>query len=121
MIEIFKEVTIGGLDYKISNFGNIIGGKGKIKQRLNKDGYLVVTLGSSKNNTRTSYFVHKLVALYFVNNDDTNKKVEVNHKDCNRANPRYDNLEWISHIDNIRYSSNKGHYKSSKEGLKNGR
>ena len=121
MIEIFKEVTIGGLDYKISNFGNIIGEKGKIKQRLNKDGYLVVTLGSSKNNTRTSYFVHKLVALYFVNNDDTDKKVEVNHKDCNRANPRYDNLEWISHIDNIRYSSNKGHYKSSKEGLKNGR
>ena len=33
MIEIFKEVTIGGLDYKISNFGNIIGEKGKIKQR----------------------------------------------------------------------------------------
>ena len=79
MIEIFKEVTIGGLDYKISNFGNIIGEKGKIKQRLNKDGYLVVTLGSSKNNTRTSYFVHKLVALYFVNNDDTNKNVVTNN------------------------------------------
>ena len=29
MIEIFKEVTIGGLDYKISNFGNIIGKKVK--------------------------------------------------------------------------------------------
>lgn len=119
MIEIFKEITIGGLNYKISNFGTIIGKKGAIKQRLNDDGYLRVTLGKDKN--RTSYDVHRLVAIYFLNNDDPINKTEVNHKDCNRQNPRYDNLEWISHIDNVKYSSHKGHYSDSKKGFKNGR
>lgn len=46
--------------------------------------------------------VHRLVALAFIPNPDNLS--EVNHKDYDRTNPSVDNLEWISHVDNIRYS-----------------
>lgn len=119
MKEIFKNINIRGLDYTISNYGNIYGKRGKIKHRLSDDGYLRVTLGKYGN--RTSFDVHRLIALYFVKNDDIINKTEVNHKDLNRQNPKADNLEWISHKDNVNYSSNKGRYKENTSGLKNGR
>ena len=55
--------------------------------------------------------------------NDPENKVEVNHKDFNRMNPRFDNLEWTTHKENIDYSINEN-YKvicDSKTGLKNGR
>lgn len=48
--------------------------------------------------------VHRLVAFAFIENDDPINKTEVNHKDYNRINNRVENLEWISHADNVRYS-----------------
>ena len=115
-MEEFKIYTFDGLTYKVYRDGTIIGARGKIKTRLNKDGYLEVTLGKNK---RTSKRVHRIVAELFVPNP--NNLLEVNHKDCNRANANADNLEWISRLDNVRYSSEQGKYSDSKKGLKNGR
>ena len=42
--------------------------------------------------------------MCWVDNDDPPTKNEVNHKDYCRTNNRADNLEWMSHADNIRYS-----------------
>ena len=132
MTEIWKDIQGYEGFYQISNLGNVKSlervidkGNGILQHRkeriMNKresvDGYYVAKLNVNKKSK--SIAIHILVARHFI--DNPNNYPEVNHKDCNRANPRYDNLEWISHIDNIRYSSNKGHYKSSKEGLKNGR
>lgn len=44
----------------------------------------------------------RLVALAYIPNP--NNLPEVNHKDYNRKNSNVENLEWISRIDNIRYS-----------------
>ena len=63
--------------------------------------------------------MHRLVATLFVPNP--NNYTEVNHKDYNRANPRYDKLEWVTHKQNIKHSSEKGRYIDCKIGLKNGR
>lgn len=115
-MEEFKIYTFDGLTYKVYRDGTIIGARGKIKTRLNKDGYLEATLGKNK---RTSKRVHRIVAELFVPNP--NNLPEVNHKDCNRANANADNLEWISRLDNVRYSSEQGKYSDSKKGLKNGR
>lgn len=118
--EIFKSFTYDGMEYKIGNFGTIYGTRFSrpLKQRLNEDGYLEVTMGKAKGK-RTTFRVHRLVAMLFVPNP--NNYTEVNHKDYNRANPRYDNLEWINHADNVKYSSNIGRYKECKIGVNNGK
>ena len=118
--EMFKEFIYDQMKYRVGNFGTIYGTRFKrpLKQRINKDGYLEVTLGRA-NGKRTTFRVHRLVALLFVPNP--NDYEEVNHKDYNRANPRYDNLEWVTHEQNVKYSSNNGKYSKSKIGLKNGK
>lgn len=68
---------------------------------MNHDGYLVCSLNIPSSGWRTA-FVHKLVAMAFIPNPDN--LPEVNHKDYDRANPDVENLEWISRLDNVRYS-----------------
>lgn len=42
--------------------------------------------------------VHRMVAIAFIANPDN--KPEVNHKDCNKLNAFYKNLEWTTHLEN---------------------
>ena len=94
-----------GLDYEIFENGEIFGLKrGKISQRKNKDGYMEVTLGTSENR-HSRVKVHRVIADAFIPNP--NNLPEVNHKDYDRSNNRSENLEWCSHLDNIKYSSTK--------------
>ena len=65
-----------------------------------KDGYLKVTLRAGGK--AYHYRVHKLVAMTYLDNPDNLS--EINHKDFNRQNNNLENLEWISHEDNILYS-----------------
>ena len=68
-------------------------GRGKyLKTRVNKDGYEQVTLGSM-NNRNGTVRVHRIIAELFVPNDDPLNKTEVNHKDFNRLNNDYSNLD----------------------------
>ena len=115
-MEDFKTYEYDGLTYKVYRDGTIVGAKGKLKTRLNKDGYLIVTVGSNHRTTKT---VHRIVAELFIPNP--NNLPEVNHKDCDRSNAKADNLEWVSRKDNVRYSSNQGKYSDSKKGFKNGK
>ena len=64
-------------------------------------------------------FVHRLVAQLFIPNNDTSK-IEVNHKDSNRANNSVDNLEWVTKSENIQHSYTYGS-KKSPEGVLNGK
>lgn len=116
-MEIFKKCSFGGLSYTISNSGRIFGDKGELKQRKNADGYKQVTMGVKGQ--RTSKLVHRLVAETFIANPFN--LAEVNHKDYDRTNNCYENLEWISHVDNVLYSSQNGNYKNNTSGVKNGR
>ncbi len=106
--------------YKISNDGQIKSccreishatfGKLKIKERLllpeiMKDGYLRISL--SRNHKTFRYPIHILVAQTFIDNPN-NYKV-INHKDENRSNNNFDNLEWCSDQYNLEYSLSR-HY-----------
>ena len=76
--ETFVEMEIGERVYKIGNLGTILGANDNpLKQRLNRDGYLEVTLGNGEKNKRSTYRVHRLVAQCFVPNpnkeEDENK------------------------------------------------
>eukprot|EP00964_Phaeocystis_antarctica_P041866 scaffold23972_cov60-Phaeocystis_antarctica.AAC.3 len=53
-----------------------------------------------------TYYVHRLVASQadFVPPPLSDKHTEVNHKDLDPANNRADNLEWVTHSENMRHS-----------------
>lgn len=65
--------------------------------------------------------VHLYVACGWV--DGYFEGAEVNHKDFNRQNYNADNLEWVTHEENVAYSL-KNNYQNiclSKQGINNGR
>jgi hypothetical protein len=98
--------------YEASNLGRIksldrwIGNRlvaGRIL-KLNTDGSGYYQFQLCKNNVRKMAKVHKIVAGLFCFN---NGKPEVNHKNFNKLDNRADNLEWVTHQENI------NHYKST--------
>ena len=88
-------------NYFINKNGKIINKEGKIKKTsIDKHGYERVNIcinGKSKLK-----LVHRLVAKNFVYNDNPSKKIIVNHKDGNKLNNNYKNLEWCTY----KYNSN---------------
>ena len=118
--EIFKEIIIKGITYRVSNYGRVFGPKKEIKQRLNEDGYCVVTLGKLDEG-RSTFFVARLVGMLFV--DGYRDGLEINHKDFCRTNNYYKNLEWTTHQDNIQYTIDNNYdiFCRSKQGENNGR
>ena len=107
--EIWKAiVNYEGL-YEVSNLGRVRSlnykRTGKIKvlrPRPSKLGYLDIRL--SKNGKVKPFKVHRLVAYAFIPNDNPIEKTQVNHKDFNRQNNSVENLEWVSHKENIKHS-----------------
>lgn len=70
-------------------------------------GYLMVTLCSKK--IKKTYQVHQLVAMVFLNHIPNGHNLVVNHKDFNKLNNHYTNLEIISSREN----TNRLHLKST--------
>lgn len=100
--EIWKDLKDYEGIYKVSNFGNVYSIKNKkiLKAELN-NGYVNIIL--TKNKKQKMFKVHRLVAITFIPNKEN--KPCVNHKDYNRANNYVDNLEWVTHSENNKYSS----------------
>lgn len=67
------------------------------KNKYNKTGYYKCVL--SINNKKIYKMVHRLVAEHFV--DGYFKGAVVNHKDGNKLNNNYRNLEWVTQKFNI--------------------
>lgn len=67
-----------------------------LKTREDKDGYVKITL-SDKGKAK-SYFVHRLVAMSYI--DNPNNYNIVNHIDGNKKNNHYSNLEWCTITEN---------------------
>lgn len=73
----------------------------KIYQPKNKKDYQKVGLTDKLGRTK-KHLIHRLVASAFVPNPLN--ELFVNHKDENKQNNRYDNLEWCSREYNNQYS-----------------
>ena len=74
--------------------------KGKmLKLNSDKDGYLTVNLFlNGKKKTKT---VHQLVAIEFLNHIPNGVTMVVDHVDNDRSNNRLDNLQIITHRENV--------------------
>ena len=72
-------------------------------QRFDKYGYKRVSL--SKNGIVKTISVHRLVAITFVEGDS---KLTVNHKDGNKLNNHFSNLEWLSSRQNLQHAFRTG-------------
>lgn len=98
----YRLVTIRGRSKLISSSGDAINPIRKNQKcitHLNNDGYPCFGGGIP---------VHRYVAIGWI--DGYFEGAEINHKDYNRMNYNADNLEWVTHIDNIHYSSDADRY-----------
>ena len=112
--------------YKLYNFSNYeINENGEIKNKYDKilktskiNGYKVCYLYDKSFNKKINIKVHQLVATIFLSNQ--NNYTLVHHKDNNRENNNYTNLEWTTHKQNITYTQGKkiGQYNMKNELIK---
>ena len=96
-MEVWKDIEGYEGHYQVSNIGNVRNTKtGKLLTGdKNTVGYKRVILYTP---IKKRFFIHRLVAYHFV--DGYNKSLIVNHKDGNKANNRFDNLEWVTRSEN---------------------
>lgn len=110
---VYRFLRAYGKTWWVSQNGIIRGGRSKkvISQVLDEYGYYKVW----------SVRVHRLVGLAWV--DGWFEGAEINHKDFNRENNDYTNLEWVTHQQNVTYSveNNSEVWNKSKQGTNNGR
>jgi acetone carboxylase gamma subunit len=95
-------------NYKISNYGNLINITTELKKKMIKNvygSYCLCYKGKSK-----SFMAHILVASFFIEGITEERKY-VNHKDENKMNPHYANLEWVTQKENMVYSANRTRFK----------
>lgn len=102
--EVWKDIKDYEGIYQVSNFGNVksLGNSFSRKERLLKlshqsKGYLTVVL--QKNATRKMVLTHRLVAEHFI--DNTESKPQVNHINGDKTDNIVENLEWVSHRENL--------------------
>lgn len=109
--EIWKPVAECNGEYYVSSWGRVKsykGGREVILKHWIVKGYLFIQL--SKNNKQKSVSIHRLVAEAFIMNPLN--KPTVNHKDGNKTNNCIDNLEWMTHKENIQHAWDTGLFKS---------
>lgn len=103
MEEIWKDIKGYEGKYQVSNLGEVRSLKfnksqkcKKLKPKFAGAGYRSVAL---LMNGKSKYcYIHRLVALHFIDNPLFKK--EVNHKDGDRSNNILSNLEWCTHSEN---------------------
>lgn len=91
--------------YMISSDGRVYSFKRNRELKLykRKDGYMSIALGAGKKGAVKRYLVHRLVAIAFVPNPYNYNRI--NHKDENKSNNDYRNLEWCTDKYNANYGT----------------
>ena len=105
-MEIWKDI-IGYDQYQVSNYGRVktTANKATRKERILKPlihpkGYFRVALW--KDNKSKFFFIHRLVAKYFISNPEN--KPTINHIDGDKSNNHIDNLEWTTYRENMNHA-----------------
>lgn len=106
---VYKDIKPGY--YQVSNHGRIRSVRYEtpmIMKTDNSSGYERVNLRTNGvENGKRHYSVHRLVALHFIPGY-TQERNHVNHIDCDHFNNSYQNLEWVSIMENIKHAIDSG-------------
>lgn len=95
-MEVWRKIE-GFENYSVSTYGRVRNDKtGNYINQGRSNGYLVVSIEG------IHYPVHRLVAKTFIPNPENLS--DVNHIDEDKQNNNLSNLQWLSHLDNVRYS-----------------
>jgi hypothetical protein len=92
--------AVGWPTYEVSNLGRVRRGELLLRPSLNTRGYPVI--GMRNGPLRRSIRVHRLVAEAFLGVSAPG--LEVNHIDGRKDNPRLDNLEWVTGVENKKHA-----------------
>jgi len=101
----WKEIQGYNGRYFISSNGQIKNKYGEILKPWIRNGYY--TIGLMVNKKRTNYYVHRLVAEYFLSNPDKQRNF-VNHLDGDKLNNNVSNLEWCTRQENAQHAYETG-------------
>ena len=109
--------------YEVSNLGRVRNIKRRngtaigliLRANPNGDGY--ASLGLRRDGVSMTWRVHILVARAFMGHPPTG--LEVSHLDDDKMNPRLDNLEYATHLENIRRAIRTGCLKKHQKGAQN--
>ena len=90
-------------NYFITNYGRLYSNitNTYLKGNIDRNGYLYIVIRI--NNKNVTIKPHRLVAEYFISNPNNYKCI--NHKDENKLNNHYTNLEWCNHSYNNSFGS----------------
>lgn len=109
MKEGFKYIPGAGHRYAINEYGvvlSLLWGKEKVlKHGITEKGYHQVRL-HVKYRELKPLSVHRLVAEVFISN--AHKNLQINHKDGNKDNNHFSNLEWCTPLENTQHAHNIG-------------
>jgi hypothetical protein len=113
------EKWIAWRQYSVSNMGRVRGPRGKIiKLAEATNGYLFFSASTPERGpkSRTSTFVHRLVAKLF----NRTKKImmHVHHRDHNKKNNMASNLMWVTRSENMRYAYEAGRCEACRENMR---
>lgn len=97
-----KKINYKGTEIEVHSDGTVVWNNSIRNHYPNKDGYIMVAIKTEKG--WRGLGLHILMAIAFVENDDPDNKTEVHHKDYNRANYAIDNLQWVTHAENVQLS-----------------
>ena len=95
--------------YAIDEFGTVYSkyyNNRIMKTRIDKDGYLVITLKNDRN-TYSRFGIHRLLLIAFRPVDNM-ENLQVNHIDGNKLNNSLNNLEWCTCEENLKHARNTG-------------
>lgn len=117
-LEIWK---IKKLDFKskgliVSNKGNLKNGSWRdFTASNNGNGYLKVAMHNQDTKKTKNMYIHRLVAELFLDTPRGFEHTQVNHKDGDKTNNHFDNLEWVSPKENIAHMHKEGLNKKRRE------
>ena len=109
--EIWQDIPNYENEYQVSNYGRIRSLKNNkihIMSPILSRSQDYYVIGLTRNGTKKQYYIDRLVAEVFIPNP--NNYSEINHKDENPKNNHIDNLEWVTHSQNVRHSSYRQSY-----------
>ena len=105
-VELMRE---RGITYN-AEIGRFVKKNGCIKGKQNKNGYRTISL--NKNHVEYTFCEHRCVWVWL--NGAIPDGYEINHIDAERGNNRIENLELVTHSENMRHAVKIGNFNAKK-------